>query len=404
MVIWYISKYATPQKYFFGTRHFYLAKEWVKTGNDVYIFTSNSSHLTDKLPVFKGNYFYEEINKIGTYWLNTFKVSKGSSSSFKRIVSWFHFEWQFFFLNKKKILKPDVIIVSSLSLLTVINGYLSSKKYKCKFVFEVRDIWPLSLMELGKYSSSNPLILFLSWIEKLGYKKADLIVGTMPNLVEHVENCIGKTNKCYTIPQGYSPDFYLNQDVLDSEYIEKYIPKDSFVIAYAGTINSNNPIDVLIDSARILKSEFISFLIVGDGNKKSALIEKSKDLPNVLFAPTIPKNKVNHLLSFVDVCFDSFASDLAKYGLSRNKWIDYMYARKPIICSYSGHQSMISESDSGSFVEYNNSELLAEEILKYARMDAMELAEKGKRAHKYIVNNRSFEKLASDYLKIIKAN
>jgi predicted ATP-dependent endonuclease of OLD family len=71
---------------FFGTRHFYLnngRKQEMK-----YVFTSNSSHLTDKLPVFNKIYFYEEINEIRTYWLNTFKVDKGSSSLVKR---WFHF-------------------------------------------------------------------------------------------------------------------------------------------------------------------------------------------------------------------------------------------------------------------------------------------------------------------------
>jgi hypothetical protein len=45
-------------------------------------------------------------------------------------------------------------------------------------------------MELG--IRNNILIRFLSFIEKLGYNKADVIVGTMPNLVEHVENRIGK--------------------------------------------------------------------------------------------------------------------------------------------------------------------------------------------------------------------
>lgn len=404
MEIWYISKYATPQKYFFGTRHFYLAEEWIKTGNEVTIFTSNSSHLTDKLPVFNGKYLFEEIKKVKTYWLNTYKVNKGNSSSLKRIVSWFHFEWQFFTLNKRNIVRPDVIIVSSLSLLTVLNGYWFSKKYKCKFIFEVRDIWPLSLMELGGYSKWNPLILFLSWIEKLGYKKADAIVGTMPNLIEHVQNVIGKTNKCFTIPQGFSDNFYANQELLENKYIKKNIPENTFIVAYAGTINSNNPMDVLIEAAEILKKEAISFVIIGEGNKKEFLREKSKNLPNVIFAPSLPKNKVNHFLSFASVCFDSFASDLAKYGLSRNKWIDYMYAGKPIICSYSGFQSMINESNSGSFVAFNDSELLASEILKYAEMDKLELAAMGQRAHDYIVNNRSFKTLASNYIKIINSN
>ena len=402
MVIWYISKYASPQKYFFGTRHFYLAEEWTKNNHDVMVFTSNSSHLTDKLPTFKGHSYFEIINGVKTYWINTLKLDKGNSSSIFRILSWFHFEWQLFRMNKKNIHKPDVVIVSSLSLLTVLNGYWFSKKYKCKFIFEVRDIWPLSLKELGGFSKYNPLILFLSWIEKLGYSKANAIVGTMPNLMEHVENVIGKNKKCFTIPQGYSKDFYANQEALEDDYIEKYIPKNTFVVAYAGTISVNNPIDVLIDAARNLKEFPIAFLIIGEGNKKEELIQRSSDLPHVIFAPSIPKKKVNHFLSFASVCFDSFSSELAKYGLSRNKWIDYMYAGKPIICSYSGFKSMINESNSGSFVDFDNPVALTDEILRYYNMRKEDREVMGENARNYVVNNRSFEKLANDYLEIIK--
>lgn len=401
MVIWYISKYASPQKYFFGTRHFYLAEEWVKKEHEVCVFTSNSNHLTDQLPVFNDKkVFYEEINGVKTYWLNTIKLKKGSSSSVKRILSWIHFELQMFSLPKKDILKPDVIIVSSLSLLTVISGLFFSRKYKAKFIFEVRDIWPLSLIELGGYSKWNPFIFILGWIEKIGYKKADAIVGTMPNLQAHVKNTIGETVKCFTIPQGYSPEFYEKQEFLDSSYIEQYIPQDVFVVMYAGTINNNNPLEVLLESAKLLINESIYFLIVGEGNNKENLIEKYKHVKNIIFAPSVPKNKVNHLLSFSSVCFDSFSSNLAKYGLSRNKWIDYMYAGKPIICSYSGFQSMINESSSGAFVEFNNVNQLVDELLKYKNMNELELYEKGKRAHEFIVNKRSFETLANDYLKI----
>jgi glycosyltransferase involved in cell wall biosynthesis len=401
MVIWYISKYASPQKYFFGTRHFYLSEEWVKKGHEVYVFTSNSNHLTDKLPLFKGKSFLEKINGVHAIWLNTFKVKKGNSSSLLRILSWFHFEWQLLTSRKKEISKPDVVIVSSLSLLSVLSGLYFSKKYKSKFIFEVRDIWPLSLMELGNYSKFNPFIFFLSVIEKLGYKKADTIVGTMPNLKEHVNNVIGNNDKCYCIPQGFSQDFYNNQDVLDQDYIEKYIPSDTFIIAYAGTISVNNPIDVLIESARKLKEFPIAFVIIGEGNKKGELINQCADLPNVIFAPSIPKNKVNHFLSFSSVCFDSFSSELAKYGLSRNKWIDYMYAGKPIICSYSGFQSMINEANSGSFVPYADADALSDEIMKYYKLPKNELEILGQNAKKFILENRSFTALADEYLKFL---
>ena len=53
-------------------------------------------------------------------------------------------------------------------------------------VFEIRDIWPLTLVEEGKYSRLNPIYCVLRLLELCGYKYADLIVGTMPNLKQHV--------------------------------------------------------------------------------------------------------------------------------------------------------------------------------------------------------------------------
>ena len=54
--------------------------------------------------------------------------------------------------------------------------------FKTKLVFEVRDIWPLTLTEEGGFSSLNPLIIILRAIELVGYRFSDLVVGTMPGL------------------------------------------------------------------------------------------------------------------------------------------------------------------------------------------------------------------------------
>jgi glycosyltransferase involved in cell wall biosynthesis len=403
MVIWYLCKYASPEKYFFGTRHFYLAQEWVKEGHEVTIFTSNSSHLTDKLPKFKGKSFTEDIEGIHTIWLNGLKPKK--SSGFRRVLSWIHFEWQLSSISKKRMKKPDVIIASSLSLLTVINGYVFSKRYRSKFIFEVRDIWPLSAIELGNFSKHNPFMIFLAAIEKLGYRKANAIVGTIPNLQLHVKKIIGPTEKCFCIPQGVSLDFYTKIRNLNEGYKQKFIPDNKFIIAYTGTINANNPLETLIEAAKILKEEKeIHFLILGRGDKKEKLIQLCKHLTNVSFPPVIDKNQVNSFLQYVNICYDSFSSELAKFGLSRNKWIDYMYAGKPIICSYSGFQSMLNEANCGSFVQFGDATVLAKEILRYSKMSKSKIEEIGKNGEKFLIANRTFDKLASQYLKIIECS
>lgn len=401
MNIWYISKYATPSKYFFGTRHFYLAEEWVKNGVDVTVITSNSSHLTNNLPKFSTITFIEYINGVRTIWVNTFKSKKSSGVS--RIVSWFDFDLKLLMFPKEKLSNPDVIIISSLSLTTMLPAWFLSRKYNAKLIFEIRDIWPLSIIVLGNYSKFNPFIIYLSWLEKFGYKKSNLIVGTMPNLIEHIRNNCNISTKCICIPQGLSINFYNNEQIkLDPNYIISHIPNNKFLICYAGTLNKNNPLEAFINAAEILKNEtHIHFIILGDGDLKKHYVETSKFLSNISFPPTIPKNQVNDFLKYVDICYDSFDSKLAKFGLSRNKWIDYMFASKPIICSYDGYQSMINEADCGTFVKFNDSNALAETINSYYNLSKDNLDIIGNRGKKYLLENRTFENLSRRYFEEI---
>lgn len=401
MNIWYISKYATPVKYFFGTRHFYLAEEWVKLGNSVIVITSNSSHLSNNLPVFKGLTYVEIINGVTTVWLNTIKSK--SPNGISRILSWIHFDLILLMFAKRNLPIPEVIIVSSLSLTSVIPAYLLSLKFHTKLVFEVRDIWPLSIIKLGGFNKSNLFIKILSWIEKFGYEKSNMIVGTMPNLEEHVKMITASYNRCICIPQGFSSAFYEKDQVeLTEDYINKYIPKNKFIICYAGTLNSNNPLQTLIEAAKILNENTqIHFCILGSGTYKKQLEFDSRDLMNVSFPPPVKKSEVQSFLKNIHVCYDSFDSDLARFGLSRNKWIDYIYAEKPIICSYDGYKSMLNEANCGEFVKFNDAFELVTVIIKYSQMSKIDLQKIGMNGKNFLLNNRSFEKLSVKYLEEI---
>lgn len=395
--IWLICKYACPEKYFWGTRHFYLAEEWVKNGYDVTIFTSNSSHLTNSLPKFQSNFYLEFINGVRTIWLNTLNVN--NPSSILRIMSWIHFELNIFKLNKTNIPKPDIIIVSSLSILSIISGYYFAKRYKSKFILEIRDIWPLSAITLGKYSKYNPFIYFLSELERFGYLKSDLIVGTMPNLEQHVKLVEPRYKRCICIPQGIQREKILTKEISGVDSFSELDGIQSFKIGYAGTVNINNPIDVLLKAVRnnFTKDSLVEVYILGNGTMIDSFKKEYRDISWIKFLDPVPKNMVSSFLSRMDVCFDSIDSDIAKFGLSRNKWIDYMCAAKPIICSYSGYKSMINESDSGSFVPFGNERGLVDEIEKYASMGKSKLTEIGERGRTFLLENRCFDQLAIVY-------
>jgi glycosyltransferase involved in cell wall biosynthesis len=394
--IWLICKYASPEKYFFGTRHFYFAEEWVKYGHEVIIFTSNASHLTDKLPQFPGSHMIEEIQGVRTVWLKVLKTTKSSSAV--RILSWLHFEWKVLTISKKQFKRPDVIIVSSLSILSIFSGFLLARYYKARFILEIRDIWPLSAMQLGGYSSRHPFMWLLGKLEKFGYRKADVIVGTMPNLIEHVKNVEPNFSYCTCIPQGITEQQLRAVEPLSSDYIEYTFTPNTFKIVYAGTLNVNNPIEVLLQAIqRLPVHECIEAYILSAGSMLDFYKKKYATCERIKFISQIPKNKVKAFLMQTDLCFDSIDSELAKYGLSRNKWIDYMNAGRPIICSYDGYQSMINEAECGSFVEFGNIDLLCQEILRYKYMSKVDRKIMGERARDYLKQNRLFSKLSIEY-------
>ena len=397
--IWYISKYATPLKYGFGSRHFYLAREFSKLGHHPVMICSDSNHLA-QIPKFKSVYTKEVIDGVETWWLKTIRY-KGAAS-FRRILSWIDFELKLLLMPTKKVVKPDVVICSSLSLFTILNGYVFKKRFKCKLIFEIRDIWPLTIIEEGGFKSWNPFVLFLAWVEKFGYRKADIIVGTMPNLSEHVKSICGEELNCHCVPFGYDSALYDKQEPLPEGYEERYIPKNKFIVGYAGSIGLTNALEPLMECALKMKDNpHIHFLLLGDGDLFNEYKSRVSGLKNITFVPKVKKTQVQMFLRHCQVLYFSVHdSKVWRYGLSLNKLIDYMLAAKPIIASYSGYPSMVNEAQCGTFVPAKDVSALAEAIHEYEQLPKSQLDEIGKRGREWLLRNRPYEKIALEYYKL----
>jgi glycosyltransferase involved in cell wall biosynthesis len=402
MNIWFITKYASSKEVGFESRIFALARRFVKMGHNVDIISSDSNHF-GTYPKYKKIYNFENLEGVDVLRIRTFKYIK--TASFQRILSWLDFEWKLFFAPLKKIQKLDIIIVSSLSLITILNGIRLKRKYKAKLVFEIRDIWPLTMVEEGGYKNSNPFVKILGKIEKIGYKKSDLIVGTMPNLKEHVETVTGvKNNKCACIPFGFDAKFYNLLKVDPNDFSLKYnIPSNKFIIGYAGSIGITNGLQSLISCAKKMSNDNrIIFALLGDGDSKSFYINETKELQNIIFIPKVKREEVASFLALCNVLyFSSLKSKIWEYGWSPNKLIDYMMAGKPVIASYSGYQSMINEAGSGFFVPSEDSDSIMKILQKIISIPPDELEQMGDAGKKWILKNRDWNLIANQYIDLI---
>lgn len=398
--IWYISKYCTVQNAkSIGSRGWLLSKEFSKFGYKSTVITSDTVDLIDPNNIKEKTYF--NIENVQVIILKILKYS--NPKSIKRILSWFDFELQLFFLNKKNLCKPDIIIVSSLSILTIINGIYLKYKFRCQLIFEIRDIWPLTLIEIGHYSNYNPAIIFLKIVEYFGYKKSDIIIGTMPNIKEHVKNVLRHDKPVYCIPMGLSRNMIQKNTQSIPLYVKKHLSGEFFNVVYAGTIGTTNSLESFFSAAVILKNySKIRFVLVGDGPLRKIYIKKFGPLPNVLYFTKINKNQIQSFLSYSHlVYYATFKSNIYDYGQSANKLIDYMISKKPILASYSGYQSMINEANCGFFTPAEDPHLLAAKILKISRMKKSKLNTLGMNGYKWVLKNRNYKRLAREYLNLI---
>ncbi|MCX9049437.1 glycosyltransferase family 4 protein, partial [Citrobacter portucalensis] len=323
--------------------------------------------------------------------------------SIRRIISWFHFEWVVFKLSKKNIPRPDAVIVSSLSLLSIINGYILRRKYRCKLIFEVRDIWPLTIIEEGGFSPRNPLVMLLGKIERFAYKTSDVVVGTMPNLGEHVDNILGYHKTTYCIPMGFDPSVLSMQENIDESLVSQYFKSDKFYVVYAGTIGITNALDTFfITAQKLVEHSDIHFIILGDGALKKEYMRRYSHCQNISFMPKVPRLMVQSVLRHADVLYlSTFNSKVWDYGQSLNKLIDYMVAARPIIASYNGYQSMVNESGAGFFVPAEDANAVMDKIIFLKKMPKKERDKMGENGRKWILENRNYNKLARLYADII---
>lgn len=385
-----------------GERHYYFSKYWVKKGYDVKIVSGSYNHLFHNQPKISNHKFtLEEVEKRITFcWV---KIPKYDGGSVYKLWSMIVFAFKILSLSPKTLGRPTHILVSSMPIFPILSGWYLKKKYKAKnLFFEIRDLWPLTPMYLNGYSKWHPMIIIMRWLEKFGYRKADKIISLLPNAHKYINKISGDETKFIWIPNGIDENILIEEKLPDD--IINQIPKDKFIVGYTGTMGMANALEYLIEASILLKKKSkIHFVFVGDGYLKKELQTKVEMNSNVSFIQKINKNQVQHMLSFFDVCFvGRNDTPLFDYGVSSNKFFDYMLAKKAIISSSNNIKDPVELSSCGFVVQPENAEAICEVILKIQEMSKNEILELGLKGYNYVKKYHNFDYLSSLYIKLFE--
>lgn len=322
----------------------------------------------------------ENYQKLKWNWLyaTPYKIN-----NWQRYVNMLSFCISLFILGLIKP-KPKIIIGSSPQLLAAFTAWVLAKIYGSYFYFEVRDLWPQVLVELGGKSPKSLMVRGLAWVERLLYQKSDRVIVLASGAVDYVKNC-GAT-KVHWLPNG--PDLTeFQHNVTPKQAKQQYnIPLDCTCLMYTGAHGTANALATVVEAARILDHEYskkILIVLLGDGPEKENLIKQAEGIQCLQFRAPIPKQQIPQFLQAADGLILTLKNiPLFQYGVSPNKLYDYYASGKPVIVAVGGAVNAEVEAHQlGWAIPPENSQDLAQSVMslfKTSPEDKQAMGQRGK--------------------------
>lgn len=396
MHIWYFNHYAASSVSPKEGRSYFLAKGLQNAGVKCSIVASSFHHLQRKRLPQTEKIYTQKIDGIPCLWLKSPTYRGNGWQRIKNMVSYSFSCWKYDFVRLGYLDKPDVIIITSAHPFHIIAGIKWAKHYNAKLVFEVRDLWPLSLNLLLNMSKFHPLSITLSILERIGYSKSDLVVSVLPNAFDYMKFKGVEKGRFLYLPNGFSSEFSWKNKVTHGRELNDIRDNYEHIIMHTGSMGEPNGLEILIEAANELKdNKNIAFVLIGEGVLKEKLIANSLS-NHIYFFSSISKNQIQMALSYADICYCGAKDipELYQYGVSPNKIFDYMLARKFIILGVSSPNNPVEMASAGVCVRLLNKKSLKNLIERIVTLDRATLLEKGQNGYDYVIKNHEFDELA----------
>lgn len=367
--IWILNHYAT---YGYG-RHYKLAQHLAMKGYRVTIFAASTQHGTGRnLILGRENYRVIDDGSVKCVFV---KARDYSTNGWDRLGNMIDYALRVITASRVfGIEKPNVLYASSVHPLTWLSGYFIAKRLNARFIAETRDLWPQTLVDMGRLRKDSIMARLLYMLERFIYSRADRLVFTMPGGIDYVAALGLDHSKAYYISNGVDlEEFHRNKSTytfLD----EDLDSQDTFRVVYTGSMGYANALQFIVESAEIIQRrgfEKILFLLYGDGYQRRELQEVAelRGLTNICFKGRVERKYIPSILSRSDLnIITGRHISLYRYGISLNKLFEYLASGRPIISNLECGYDLLETYQCGITVKGGCPEALADGIIKFYKM------------------------------------
>ena len=401
MKILYLSQYFPPEMGAPSARVHELSREWVRLGHQVTVLTGFPNHPTGVVPPeYRGELFRRETVD-GIQVVRAPIYAAANKGLFRRALNYVSYCAGASAVGPFATGQPDVIIATSPQFLTGLAGLWLSALKRVPFVFEVRDLWPRSIVAVGALKAGSLPVRALERLERLLYARADRIVVVSEPFVDEIAALGVPREKLSVVQNGVDLALFAPQDRAQARRVLG-LPAGAFLASYVGTHGLAHGLGTLLESAALLRDTNVLLLLVGEGAEKAQLRDRARDLPNVLFWDQRERTEVARILAASDVALVLLRNQPLFRTVLPSKLFEIMGAGRAIVSTVDGEaRRLVEAAGAGFFSPPEDAEALALLLRDLAR-DPSRLAALGASGRAFVEENYSRPALARRYLAILE--
>jgi colanic acid biosynthesis glycosyl transferase WcaI len=409
--ILYVSQYYPPEMGAPSARASELAHHWTQAGHEVSVLTGFPNHPTGIVPPEwrsrLWHLFYRE-NIGGVNVFRTWLWPLPNRKAHERMRNYASFCISSA-LRGMFLPRPDVVVASSPQLLVGLAGWWIAFSRQIPFVFEVRDLWPESLVAVGAGTEDSLLHATLGGIARFLYERSNLIVVVTPAFKDHlVKRWRVSPEKIAVIENGVETDMFRPSTVDVRDALRQELSAESrFLLCYIGTMGMAHGLETLLDAASTLQTQNpeVLFLLIGEGAEKERIksLAQSRGLDNVKFLDQQAREKIPAFISASDACLVLLKKTEIFKTVIPTKMLEFMSCERPVILAVDGQaRRILEDAGAGLVIEPENSRALVQSVKQLMADLDLGIA-LGRKGREYIQKNFSRAHTAAKYIDVLQA-
>jgi glycosyltransferase involved in cell wall biosynthesis len=247
------------------------------------------------------------------------------------------------FIQSALSFKPDIIYVMDTAYTGVLAGYIAKKLINCKLIVDTGDVAYELAKSSGAYSPQQ--LALINWIEQMAIKNSDYLIVRGSYHKDWLEK--QGVNKVVFIPDGVDTSAI---KPINTDALRKQLGLDNhLVVGMVGTMIWSERHQMcygwdIVEALGLLKDKPVKALLVGDGDGRTILENRAKQLGvdhRIVFAGRIPYENLPNYLSAVDVCISTQSNDLVGMVRTTGKLPLYLAHGKYVIATDVGEAKKV---------------------------------------------------------------